>query len=102
MDRGAWQATVPGVLRIRHNLATKPQQHKEKKSETINTFITEEDILSLFTWLVNKSDPQLCDETLCLYSRPAYSTNAIESMFWNKSWYKIYRKTMDNFFQTQR
>ena len=24
MDRGAWQATVHGVLRVRHNLATKP------------------------------------------------------------------------------
>ena len=24
MDRGAWQATVHGVTRIRHNLATKP------------------------------------------------------------------------------
>ena len=24
MDRGAWQATVHGVTRVRHNLATKP------------------------------------------------------------------------------
>ena len=24
MDRGAWQATVCGVARVRHNLATKP------------------------------------------------------------------------------
>ena len=24
MDRGAWQATVHGVTRIRHNLLTKP------------------------------------------------------------------------------
>ena len=24
MDRGAWQATVHGVKRVRHNLATKP------------------------------------------------------------------------------
>ena len=24
MDRGAWQATVPGVTRVRHDLATKP------------------------------------------------------------------------------
>ena len=27
MDRGAWQATVHGVTRVRHNLATKLQQH---------------------------------------------------------------------------
>ena len=27
MDRGAWQATVPGVARVRHNLATKPPPH---------------------------------------------------------------------------
>ena len=64
VDRGAWQATVHGVLRIRYNLATKPQQHKEKTNKTINPFISEEDILCLFTWLVNKSDPQLCNETL--------------------------------------
>ena len=64
MDRGAWQATVHGVLRIRYNLATKPQQRKEKTNKTINPFISEEDILCLFTWLVNKSDPQLCNETL--------------------------------------
>ena len=25
MDRGAWRATVHGVARVRHNLATKPQ-----------------------------------------------------------------------------
>ena len=24
MDRGAWQVTVHGVVRVRHNLATKP------------------------------------------------------------------------------
>ena len=24
MDKGAWQATVHGIARIRHNLATKP------------------------------------------------------------------------------
>jgi len=24
MDRGAWQATVHGVARVRHDLATKP------------------------------------------------------------------------------
>ena len=26
MDRGAWWATVRGVTRVRHNLATKPPQ----------------------------------------------------------------------------
>ena len=24
MDRGAWRATVRGIARVRHNLATKP------------------------------------------------------------------------------
>ena len=24
MDRGSWQATVPGVARVRHDLATEP------------------------------------------------------------------------------
>ena len=24
MDRGAWQATVPGVIRVGHDLVTKP------------------------------------------------------------------------------
>ena len=27
MDRGAWQATVHGVVRVRYDLATKPMQH---------------------------------------------------------------------------
>ena len=27
MDRGAWQATVHGIARVGHNLATKPPQH---------------------------------------------------------------------------
>ena len=26
MDRGAWQATVHGVARVRHDLATQPPQ----------------------------------------------------------------------------
>ena len=26
MDRGAWQATVHGVTKVGHNLATKPPQ----------------------------------------------------------------------------
>ena len=29
MDRGAWQAMVHGVARVRHDLATKPQIPKE-------------------------------------------------------------------------
>ena len=27
LDRGAWQATVHGVARVGHNLATKPTNH---------------------------------------------------------------------------
>ena len=57
MDKRAWQATVDGIAGVRYNLSTKPQQHKEKTNKTINPFISEEDILCLFTWLVNKSDP---------------------------------------------
>ena len=30
MDRGAWQATVHGVARVRHDLATKPPIDKNK------------------------------------------------------------------------
>ena len=28
MDRGAWQATVDGITRVRHHLATKEQQQQ--------------------------------------------------------------------------
>ena len=28
MDRGAWQATVRGAARVRHNVATKPKPNK--------------------------------------------------------------------------
>ena len=31
MDRGAWQATVSGVARVRHALATKPPGKKRRK-----------------------------------------------------------------------
>ena len=34
VDRGAWQATVHGVARVRHNLVTKQQQQREKLKET--------------------------------------------------------------------
>ena len=29
MDRGAWQATVHGVARVRHDLGTKPAAHSK-------------------------------------------------------------------------
>ena len=29
MDRGAWWASVPGVARVRNDLATKPPHHKK-------------------------------------------------------------------------
>ena len=32
MDRGAWQPTVRGVTRVRHNLAAKPPPHTHQKS----------------------------------------------------------------------
>ena len=40
MDRGAWRATVHGVVRVGHNLVTKPPppeemvQKKKKKKKT--------------------------------------------------------------------
>ena len=37
MDRGAWQSTVDGGTRVRHNLATKPP-HIIVEPETMNTF----------------------------------------------------------------
>ena len=33
MDRGAWQATVPGVARVGHNLATKPPPPRQDPNE---------------------------------------------------------------------
>ena len=32
MDRGAWQAAVHGVARVRHDLATKPPNHMKRLS----------------------------------------------------------------------
>ena len=34
MDKGTWQATVQGVERVRHNLATKLQQQNEDNSSS--------------------------------------------------------------------
>ena len=55
-DRGAWQATVHGVARVGHNLATKPpftdgknlkfsgelDQQRRGRIDTVNAFVTEE------------------------------------------------------------
>ena len=35
MDRGAWQATVRGVTRVRHDLATKSPQPPPKQMQII-------------------------------------------------------------------
>ena len=35
MDRGAWQGTIQGVARIRHNLATKPLTHHIQQNDSI-------------------------------------------------------------------
>ena len=34
MDRGAWQATVHDIARVRHNLATKPPPAEERPKAT--------------------------------------------------------------------
>ena len=34
MDRGPWQATVHGVIKVKYNLATKQQQLKMKPRKT--------------------------------------------------------------------
>ena len=36
MDRGAWQATVYGVTRVRHDLATKPTNQPGNQENIIN------------------------------------------------------------------
>ena len=73
MDRGAWWATVPGVTRVRHNLAIKPpwkidqccqksrqeiQQGKWGVTATVYrvTFQSHENVLKSMTMIV----PQLC------------------------------------------
>ena len=33
IDRGAWQATVHGIARVGHNLATKPPPRKEVRGQ---------------------------------------------------------------------
>ena len=37
MDRGAWQATVHEVARVRYDLATKKQHYIEQKTELMFT-----------------------------------------------------------------
>ena len=37
MDRGAWMATVHGVTRVRHDLATKPLHQSHHESSTLLT-----------------------------------------------------------------
>ena len=42
IDRAAWQATVHGVTKVRHNLATKPQGKTEKLSLINNVLVGQE------------------------------------------------------------
>ena len=35
MDRGAWQATVHGVVSVRHDLATKPPRTEEQRKRAV-------------------------------------------------------------------
>ena len=39
MDRGAWQATVHGVKKVRHNLATKQQLPPNSPTSVENSFL---------------------------------------------------------------
>ena len=41
MDRGAWQATVYGVTRVRHNLATNPPPAEYKITKSTQVRDTE-------------------------------------------------------------
>jgi len=41
MDRGAWQAAVYGVTRVRHNLATKPPPAEYKITKSTQVKDTE-------------------------------------------------------------
>ena len=54
MDKGAWWAIVHGVTRVRHNLVTKPTNHKQ-----IN-------FLTLLLWKLGKVECQLCFQARAL------------------------------------
>ena len=54
MDKGAWQATVHGVIRVGHDLVTKPTNHKQ-----IN-------FLTLLLWKLGKVECQLCFQARAL------------------------------------
>ena len=40
MDRGAWWATVHGVAKVGHDLVTKNQKKKQKRTNTLSDSFT--------------------------------------------------------------
>ena len=61
MDRGAWKATVHGVTRVRHNLATKPPP------PPISFYLqSPSGINNLITYFVHSFYPYCFSTDLCL------------------------------------
>ena len=52
MDREAWQATVHGVERVGHDLATKQQQQEKQQQQQINYICEAERELIMEAFLV--------------------------------------------------
>ena len=42
MDRGAWQATVHGVTRVRHDLATRERERERQREREREIYYTSE------------------------------------------------------------
>ena len=88
MDRGAWQATVHGVIRLGHDLATKPQPREYH-------LVPEHGLLnwgpvagfSLGPCLVT-TPPQFLASGLCRSASPHHPTHLSLIRFFDTSWVK--------------
>ena len=72
-DRGAWQATVLGVARVRQDLATKPSPPTRIYNMIWNMYILQNDYHSTVSWHIY----HLAESQFCYFSKLLYNWRII-------------------------
>ena len=62
MDKGAWQATVHGVSRVRNNIANKERERLSRQNQLLPTVLYQSNLLFNVHILINS----LLDIKLCV------------------------------------
>ena len=86
MDRGAWQATVHGVARVRHDLVTKPPPWLPKGKREGEGRIKSMELTHIHHYTLNRLPWWLRWERICLQcGRPGFDP-WIGKIPWGRAW----------------